>query len=137
MVCLRFVIGIYGTMVMRYLSAVLLFMLSGCASSGSMPDTAGLDAAHVRERIRLVAEAGAGQGAYVCKKYRIGIAEIDWVKGTVIEARQDRIRVKIDDPGSFPHVLGGIEISKGSLVWDGDMGWAPCLKELAGHSKMD
>ena len=122
---------------MRYFPAILVFMISGCANSGNMPDTAGLDAAHVRERMRLEAEAGAGQGAYVCKKYRIGIAEIDWVKGTVIGARSDKIRISINDPGSFPHVLGGIGISKGSLVWDNDMGWVPCVKELAGHTKMN
>lgn len=115
---------------------VLAALLSGCAST-ILPDTTALDAAHVRERARLEAEAAAVPGAYVCRKFTMGIAEIDWVKGTVTEVRQDKIRLKIDDPGSFPHVMDGAEISKGSLAWDNDMGWVPCVKDLAGHSEMD
>lgn len=119
---------------MRYPFMFLIVTLSGCANP-ILPDMSALDAAHARDRVRLETEAGAGRpGAYVCKQYTIGIAEIDWVKGSVVEARGEKIRVSIDDPGNFPHELGKTRISKGSLVWDNDTGWVPCVKALAGHS---
>ena len=117
---------------MRYFPVVLIFMLSGCAYfGGKAQDSANLDRERSIARTRLEAEAGAVPGAYVCKKYGVGIGSEDWVKGTVAEAKQGSIRVKIDEPGSFPHLVNGAEISKGSLVWDNVMGWRPCVKALA------
>jgi hypothetical protein len=128
------VIAISQSMEMRYLVPVLIIMLSGCAYFSVKPqDMSALEKERSMERTRLEAEAGAVPGAYVCKKYAVGIAEIDWVKGTVIEAKRDRIRVKIDDPGNFPHEVNGMEVAKGALVRDNVMGWVPCVKALAVH----
>lgn len=123
---------------MRYLVALLILMLSGCAYLSTKPqDASDLERDRSMARARLQLEAGTVQGAYVCKKYAVGIAETDLVKGTVIEAKQDRIRVKIDDPGTFPHDMNGSGIEKGSLVWDKGMGWVPCVRALAVHAEME
>lgn len=125
-------------MEMRYLVSVLILMLSGCAYFSTKPrDTSALERERSMERVRLEAGAGAVKGAYVCKQYAMGIAETNWVKGTVIEARKDSIRVKIDDPGNFPMSVNGSNVTKGALIWDKDMGWVPCVKDLAGHSEMN
>ena len=125
-------------MEMRYLLPVLMLMLSGCAYfSTKSQDASNLERDRSMERARLESEAGTVQGAYVCKKYVMGIAEIDWVKGTVIAAKQDRIRVRIDDPGTFPHDMNGSGIAKGSLIWDEGVGWAPCVRALAVHAEME
>lgn len=132
------VIIISSAMEMRYLLPALVLMLSGCAYFSTKPqDTSALERERSMERGRLESDAGAAKGAYVCKKYRVGIAETDWVKGTVIEARLDAIRVKIDDPGNFPHEQNGMDLEKGSLVWDKGMGWVPCVRELAGRAETE
>ncbi len=88
-----------------------------------------LERARVQDRVRYLAQAAVGRpGAYVCRELSEGIAETDWIRGTVMQADGERIRVKISDPGRYPHQVNGTEIAEGALLWDDDTAWIPCVK---------
>lgn len=57
----------------------------------------------------------------------VGIAEQDWLKGVVVEANAEQLSVRIDEPGRFPHVMNGVSIAPGSVVFDKPSLWTPCL----------
>lgn len=85
------------------------------------------DRAHAR--VLYTAEAAVGRpGAFVCRKLTMGIAESDWIRGTVVEAKGGGVKVEISDPGRYPHTLNGTETARGALVWDDDTAWVPCIK---------
>lgn len=118
-------------------AGALCAVLAGCSSmewltaweSRKVVQDDGTHQARVRDRTRYEAEAAVGRaGAHVCRKIVLGIAEEDWIKGTVVEARDDRIRVKIEDPGKFPHEFDGKRVAMGTLFWDEDIRWIPCVK---------
>ena len=70
--------------------------------------------------------AVAKPGAMVCRQMQVGIAERDWIRGVVMEIAGDRIGVRIDDPGRFPHSLNGTAVVRGVLVRDAASAWMPC-----------
>lgn len=72
--------------------------------------------------------AVAKPGTRVCRKFTVGIAEIDWIRGVVVEADSSHLCIKIDDPGLFAHTLNGSEIIRGSMVWDAVLVWTPCVE---------
>jgi hypothetical protein len=71
--------------------------------------------------------AVAKEGLKVCRELPIGIGARDWVQGTVVALSGERVGVRIDDAGSFPHVIAGVEARKGEVLWDLPSGWTPCL----------
>lgn len=71
--------------------------------------------------------AVAKPGAKVCRQMQVGIAERDWVRGVVMEVSGDRISVRVDDPGRFPHSLNGTAVVRGVLLRDAASAWTPCL----------
>ena len=80
-------------------------------------------------RTRAYAELAAAvgkRGAEVCRNMIVGSVTDDWVRGTVTEVQGERIAVRIDDPGRFPHVISDRAISKGDTVWDELQFWTPC-----------
>jgi hypothetical protein len=72
------------------------------------------------------AAAVAVPGAKVCRQMRIGVASDDTVRATVLAREGDNIRVRIDDPGRFEHVIGGREAKRGEIVSDALKLWLPC-----------
>jgi hypothetical protein len=72
------------------------------------------------------AAAIANPGAKVCRQMRIGLASDDTVRATVLAREGDAIRVRIDDPGKFEHVIGGRELKRGEVVSDALKLWLPC-----------
>ena len=110
----------------------LVLLLSGCAwfmpQRESAPDQ-GLHDSLVRDRIKYEAEAAVGRpGAFVCRKVAVGISEIDWMRGTVMSVKGERVEVKISDPGKYPHEMNGVEVAEGALLWDEETNWMACLK---------
>ncbi len=110
----------------------LALFLSGCAFFSphrqNVPDQ-GIHEALVRDRIRYEAEASSGRpGAYVCRKMKVGISEVDWIKGTVRQVMGEKIEVQVDDPGRYPHQVNGAQISEGTIVRDEEVNWIPCVK---------
>lgn len=71
--------------------------------------------------------AVARPGARVCREMQVGIAERDWVRGMVVEAKGSRVTVRIDDPGRFQHAIGGVSVARGASVTDDAIAWTPCL----------
>ncbi len=65
-------------------------------------------------------------GAKVCRQLRVGISELDWVRGTVSAVDSTRIRIRIDDSGRFAHVLEGVPITRGVHIWEAQVDWTPC-----------
>jgi hypothetical protein len=76
------------------------------------------------EREAKAAVAQAGQK--VCREMAVGIGGRDWVRGTVADFTDDRVGVRIDDPGRHPHVVAQAEIHKGDVVWTPYTEWTPC-----------
>lgn len=66
-------------------------------------------------------------GVKVCRAQLVGIAVRDWIRGEVIEADAERIRVRIDDPGQQPHVIEDRALVKGMSIWTAATEWTPCL----------
>ncbi len=80
-------------------------------------------------RIKFEEEARAAvakEGQKVCREMPVGIALRDWLRGSVVGLTPDRVAVRIDDPGLYPHVLAGVEARKGEVLWDAAHGWTPC-----------
>jgi hypothetical protein len=44
----------------------------------------------------------------------------------VLAREGDAVRVRIDDPGKFEHVIGGRELKRGEVVSDALKLWLPC-----------
>jgi len=81
-------------------------------------------------RTRAYAEhvAAVGKpGVRVCRELPVGIAIRDRVRGTVTAVEADRIAVRIDDAGRFPHTVHGKEITRGAMMWDAPTAWTPCF----------
>ncbi|MGQ0545265.1 MAG: MORN repeat-containing protein [Betaproteobacteria bacterium] len=70
--------------------------------------------------------AVAKVGQKVCREVPVGIGERDWVRGVVVELTQDKVAVRLEDPGIQPHVVGRVELRKGEITWDEPMAWTPC-----------
>lgn len=72
-------------------------------------------------------KAVAKEGQKVCREMPIGIAERDWVRGTVVAIDAARVGVRIDDAGRHPHVIGGADARLGAVVWSSVLDWIPCI----------
>lgn len=72
-------------------------------------------------------KAVAKEGQKVCREMPIGIAQRDWVRGTVVAVNDGRVGVRIDDSGHHPHMVENVEARKGDVVWDAPTSWMPCL----------
>ena len=72
-------------------------------------------------------EAVAKNGQRVCREVQVGIAERDWIRGTVVAIVPQGIGVRIEDPGAQVHIVNTIEARKGEVVWDTPAAWVPCF----------
>jgi hypothetical protein len=80
-----------------------------------------------RARVQAERAAAVGRiGARVCRELTVGIATRDVVRGTVTAAQGGRIRVRIEHPGRFEHVIGEKRIAKGDVITDALRSWVPC-----------
>lgn len=93
-----------------------------------IPSARMVERARIRARAEAEARAAiANPGAKVCRQLTVGISEQDWVRGVVVALGQDRVGVKIVDPGRFPHTLYGAEIARDAVIWDALTAWTPCF----------
>jgi len=72
-------------------------------------------------------KAVAVVGQKVCRAMPVGIAKHEWVYGVVVQAEEERVAVRIDEPGTFGEAIGGAELKKGEVIWDEPYGWTPCF----------
>jgi hypothetical protein len=72
-------------------------------------------------------KAVAVEGRRVCREMPVGIGLGEWIRGTVVGISGDQVGVRVDDPGTRRHVLGGVELQKDDVVWDASTKWIPCL----------
>jgi hypothetical protein len=72
-------------------------------------------------------KAVAVEGQKVCREMRVGIALGEWIRGTVVGVSADQVGVRVDEPGTHRHMLGGVELQKNDVVWDSPTEWTPCL----------
>src|SRR5439155_17093103 len=69
----------------------------------------------------------AKPGATVCRQFQVGIAERDWIRGEVVEVQGHLVAVRIAHPGRFPHILNGISVVPGTVLWAVPAAWTPCV----------
>jgi len=65
-------------------------------------------------------------GTRACREIRTGPREREWIKGFVVDAKEGNIAVSIDEPGTRPQVVAGVEVRKGAVVWEAATAWVPC-----------
>jgi hypothetical protein len=72
-------------------------------------------------------KAVAVEGRKVCREMPVGIALGEWIRGTVVGVSGDQVGVRVEDPGTFRHIVRGVELQKDDVVWDAPTEWIPCL----------
>ncbi len=70
--------------------------------------------------------AVAKEGQKVCREMPIGLAHGEWIRGVVVGVSGDQVGVRVDEPGVNRHVVAGVELRAGDVVWDAPTGWTPC-----------
>jgi hypothetical protein len=71
--------------------------------------------------------AVAKEGQKVCREMPIDIARGEWIRGVVVGVSGEQVGVRVDEPGANRHVVAGVELRAGDVVWDAPTGWTPCL----------
>jgi len=66
-------------------------------------------------------------GTKVCRDFRVGVSERNWVKGMVVAMDGDNIVVAVEDPGRILMDVQGIRLEKGIRLTDAPRAWTPCL----------
>lgn len=65
-------------------------------------------------------------GTRACREMRIGLTEREWIHGTVMQAGDGKVAIRIEHTGTHLHVVAGVEVIKGDTVWDDATLWVPC-----------
>jgi len=65
------------------------------------------------------------EGQAVCREMPVGIALSEWIRGVVVGISGDQVGVRIEQPGDR-HVVAGVELQAGDIVWDKPTQWTPC-----------
>jgi len=71
--------------------------------------------------------AVAKLGVKVCREYRVGVSEQNWVQGIVTGVIGDEIVVTVEDPGRILMDVQGIQLKKGVHLKDVPRAWTPCF----------
>jgi len=71
-------------------------------------------------------EAVARIGQRVCRRMPIGIGDHEWIRGTVTAVSGERVGVRMEERGRHPHVIAGVELRAGEVIWDEPYPWTPC-----------
>ena len=115
-----------GSAVTRLAAVCMALTLSAFAQAGEpkAADERELAVALYESTMRA---AVAHRGVTVCRQLLVGIAERDWIRGEVIDVQGHVIAVRIEDSGRFPHILKGIPIVPGAVLWATPAAWTPCV----------
>lgn len=76
---------------------------------------------HAEEALKAV----GAKGQVVCREMRVGIALSEWIRGVVVGVADGEVGVRLDQPGNR-HVIAGVELQAGDIVWDKPTAWTPC-----------
>jgi hypothetical protein len=76
---------------------------------------------HAEEAMKAVGRVGQK----VCREMPVGIAHSEWIRGVVAGVDEGRVGVRITYPGDR-HVVAGVVLEEGDVVWDQPTAWAPC-----------
>jgi hypothetical protein len=116
----------------RWFAVGTLCLLSSCALleergfiTIQRPDPVAREA----QRARAAKETAVALtlGARVCRLMAVGIGTREWVRGVVVQPDPERVSVRIEEPGQYPHVIEGVELSRGAVVKSATADWIPCL----------
>ena len=70
--------------------------------------------------------AVAKEGQKVCREMAVGLALTEWIRGVVVGVSGEQVGVRVDEPGTHRHVVAGVELQAGDVVWDAPTQWTPC-----------
>jgi hypothetical protein len=65
------------------------------------------------------------KGQRVCREMPVGIAHSEWIRGEVVGVADERVGVRVTEPGES-RVVAGIEVRAGEVVWSSPSDWVPC-----------
>ncbi len=66
-------------------------------------------------------------GQKVCRRMQMGIANHEWIDGVVAAVNEAQVGVRIENPGRYGHMIRGVGIRRGEVLWDDPTEWTPCL----------
>lgn len=81
--------------------------------------------AHARADAEAMVAVGR-PGVRVCRPLRIGIGTDDWISGDVVDTKGFAISIRIENPGRFSVTLNGVNVTRGTVIWDAAPSWMPC-----------
>ena len=70
--------------------------------------------------------AVAREGQKVCREMQLDAGRYQWIRGRVVAIAEDQVGVRIEDGGTQPTFIAGIEAKAGVTVWDSPADWTPC-----------
>jgi hypothetical protein len=71
-------------------------------------------------------KAVAKEGQKVCREMPVGLALTEWIRGVAVGVSGEQVGVRVDEPGVNRHVVAGVELRAGDVVWDAPTAWTPC-----------
>jgi hypothetical protein len=102
---------------------VAALALAACTAPREDPGRQALSRARADSELKA---AVARVGTRVCRDSLVGIAVREILRGTVVAVNDESIDVRIDEPGSMEHTIGGRAAAKGAIVSDTFRNWVPC-----------
>ncbi len=84
-----------------------------------------------RENVRQLTKQAAiaaqiTPGVMVCKRFTLGLASEDWVRGRVLTVDAEFAQLRIIDPGQHLHEWQGRLLARGSEIAANLADWIPC-----------
>jgi len=110
------------TVGLRLLAIFTVCVLASCSNPPVSNGNKAQVLADIENRV-----AVAKIGTKVCRDFRVGVSERNWVKGTVVAMDGDDIVVAVEDPGRILMDVQGIRLEKGIRLTDAPLAWTPCL----------
>lgn len=71
--------------------------------------------------------AAARMGNKVCRSVTHGIGTQDWLRGRVVDIKNGKIAVRLDDAGRFQQAASSVTMKAGDVLWEPARAWTPCL----------
>lgn len=66
------------------------------------------------------------KGQRVCREVYVGIATSEWIRGVVLEVSELQVAIQLTDAGKHRHIVAGVELETGDVIWDAAEAWTPC-----------
>lgn len=106
----------------EWIAVLMPALLAACNAAQKPDDRKAQVLADIEARV-----AVARPGTRVCRDFRVGVSEQNWVKGTVTAIEGADIVVTVEEPGRILMDVQGVRLEKGTKLKDSPRAWTPCI----------